>query len=477
MKLRLLYVFLFVFFFKQISVAQISNSLYFIDLLPQRTYINPALADPYGSTLSVPFLSGMQLELDNNFLSWRNAFGPNTENGIKVQQEYFLSKIGRVGRLSGSMNDDIFRYSWSKGDNFFQVGMGVHADAQIRMGKDSWAFFLQGYGLHEGETRLEHNSVDINSYVSMYFGYARQINRNLRIGGRVKLLNGLLNFHTKRMSAVYHLKNADMSDPDVVPYSGEMSMDLLVQSNFPLDQYMGVDLPAASQMIFRNLGGSLDFGVSYDLGKKWTFAASVSDLGFLVWNDTNTGAYESGLQNVEYEYDGVNPGFMSNYRGPFWTVLDFWHHVEDSVRLQKVGSDSYTTMIPTTFTASATYRFTPQHHLSMLFKGLLYNGYFAPELAVGYTFRLNEKFAVSASNTFSSASLMNLGLALVGNAGPVQLYLSVDRVNAFSLANMRSFSLNFGVNVILEGKDASGRYGNGSSYKYKVYSRFNEYLK
>ena len=56
---------------------------------------------------------------------------------------------------------------------------------------------------------------------------------------------------------------------------------------------------------------------------------------------------------------------------------------------------------------------------------------------------------MSVSNTFGSSGPLNLGFAIAGNLGPLQLHLGVDRINSFNVAKMRTAAVTFGINFVI----------------------------
>lgn len=428
--------------------AQASSALYFMEISTQRQALNPAFIAPYETSFTVPCLGGLNGRVDNNFLSWNALVSRDDLDSLHVDIRKLVGKAGNNARIMGEANAEIFRYSWRRGRDNFQVGLNVHADMQLIFKKETLSFLLQGPGSHIGNNMLTGNRIDINSYAALYFGFARQVSKHLTVGGRFKILQGLWNLHTDNLAIAFDIQNSDMSDPDVVPYRYELGVGGRLLTNLPLDipnrRLGSLGFPLLS------MGAAVDLGVSYDFGN-WNVSGSIRDLGFIAWGDDNAAQYRSykglddchfsGLRSDEFRNTDFQfgPYIMNTLTG----LLDTLNFTKDTVR------NSYTRALPMRFNVSLSYTLQDIHTFGVIFDGMFYNRYFAPELTVSYTCIPGRNFGVSVSNTFTSGNILGLGVAFVVNAGPLQVHVGVDRLNSFNVAGMRTANLSFGLNLVL----------------------------
>lgn len=428
--------------------AQAASSLYFMEISTQRQAYNPAFIAPYETSVTIPALGGLHMQVDNNFFSWNSMVSRDDFDSLHIDMRRLIGKTGKNARIMASADAEIFRYSWRRGRDNFQIGLNVHADAQLILRKETLAFLMQGPGAHQGENMLSGNRLDINSYAALYFGFARQVNKHLTVGGRVKVLQGLWNMHTDNLTVAFDVQNSDMTDPDVVPYRYEIGVGGRLKTNIPLDIPNRKIGPLHFPLL--SMGAALDLGVSYNFGN-WNVSGAIRDLGFIVWGDDDAAQYRSykgmddchfsGISFDEFKQDDFELGqYVVN---TFTGLLDSLNFTQDTVK------NSYTRALPAQFTVSLSYTLFDIHTFGVVFNGLIYNKYFAPELMVSYTCIPGRNFGVSVSNTFASGNMLNFGVAFVVNAGPLQIHLGVDRLNSFNVAKMRTANVNFGLNLVL----------------------------
>lgn len=428
--------------------AQASSALYFMEISTQRQAYNPAFIAPYETSLTVPLVGGLNGRLDNNFLSWNALITRDGRDSLHIDLPRLLGRAGNNARIMGEANAEIFRFSWRRGRDNFQVGLNVHADMQLILKKETLTFLMQGPGAHIGDNMLSGNRIDVNSYAALYFGYARQVSKHLTVGGRVKVLQGLWNLHTDNLAIAFDIQNSDMGDPDVVPYRYELGVGGRLLTNLPLDIPNRKLGPLSFPLL--SMGAAVDLGVSYDFGN-WNLSGAIRDLGFIAWGDDHAAQYRSykGIDDCHFsglrsdQFQASDFEFGSYMINTFTGLLDTLNFTKDTVK------NSYARALPMRFNVSLSYTLQDIHVFGVIFDGMFYNKYFAPELTVSYTCMPGRNFGVCVSNTFTSGNVLGLGVAFVVNAGPLQIHLGLDRLNSFNVAGMRAANVNFGLNLVL----------------------------
>lgn len=429
--------------------AQTGTNFYFNEVQVQRNNLNPAFVTPYNLSVGIPGISGLHVHLDNNFFSWNTLVTRGADDSLRIDIPRLVGKANRRSRIALDVDEEIVRVGWRRKRNNYVVGLSVHADAQLVLGKETLALLLQGPGAHLGKNRLPGNSFDINSYAYLYFGYSRVINKNITVGGRVKFIHGLYNFHTQDLKMEFNVLNEDMSDPDMVPYQYDLHLNGSFRSNLPINNKYKMELDNLSFQPFRDLGAALDLGVTYHFGKGFDLSASVLNLGFIVWGDKNATSFTSS-SHVE-NFRGVDiKKLQGKDVSAVDVVTDIFKDIWDTLALKKndTVSKSYTRMLPASINIGFSYTLANIHRFGVLLSGQFYNKYFSPEIGVSYTVMPCKNFALSVSNTFCSGNMINLGLSLAVNAGPVQFHLGIDRINSFNVAKMRTASVSFGINLV-----------------------------
>lgn len=431
--------------------AQNGVGMYFTDILPQRNLSNPSFSEPYNLSVGFPGLSGIHAAIDNNFFSWNALVTRGSDDSLRMDLTRLLGKAGHLSRIKFDADEEIIHVGWRRKQNNFQVGLSVHADMQLVLSKETLSFIMQGPGSHAGNNTLDKNRFDLNSYAYLYFGYSRTLNKRLSVGGRIKLIHGLWNFHTQKLSVKFDIQNSDMSDPELVPYQYRLKVDGTFQTNLPITDEFKFGTLAFSP--FRNLGAALDMGMNYNFGKGWNVSASVQDLGFIIWGDKNAGLIQSRKDVNHFTYRGINVKKLQEGASAGEIFGDLVQSIKDTLGFTKSDSTmgSYVRALPATINVGLSYTLFEMHRFGILFKGQFYNKYFSPEIGISYTLMPCRWFALNVGNTFCSGNMLNLGLSFVLNLGPLQIYAGVDRINSFNVTKMRTASAVFGINFVFGG--------------------------
>ncbi len=426
--------------------AQTGNAAAFAGILNERGHFNPAWVKPADLYVGIPALSGISAKVDNNFLSWNSAVIRTGGDSLLLNVPGILDKTrGDYARIRVEAEVELLHVGWRKRRNYFQIGLSAYTGMQLVLSKESLSFLLQGPGPQTGKRRLDGNRLDFESYASLYFSYARKLNRRLRVGGRFKILQGLWNVHVPDLQLVYDAKPSVDGDS---PLLESVRIQGSALTNFPLDN--ALQLGDLRFYPFRNLGAALDVGLSYDFKENWNFSAALLNLGFLVWGDPSAKEFKADKSYATFLYEGINTEYLNKENGDW--AKDLIRSIWDTAGFACSDSGAYVRVLPARFNLALSYTVDERHCFGLLFQAELYNRYFAPELGISYTFTPCEHFALAFSNTFSRGHWLNLGIFAVARFGPVQLHLGVDRLNAERIGDMQTAQVNFGLNFIFDRK-------------------------
>lgn len=429
--------------------AQVGVVQYFMDLVPGQNSNNPAFIAPYDAYFGFPAVSGIHAQVNNDSFVWADIIERGVDDSLRLNKSNFVGKLHDKNIFGVELTEEILRVGFKSGKNYFHVGLSAQVDANIVLTKPLLSFLALGPGQFLGENKFTGNSIDANAYAYLYFGWSRKISKMVTLGARVKLINGLYNISTKNLALTWNVINSDMSDPTISPYTYQLKVDGDMRLNIPITEDNKVG--SLGFPIGKNWGFGIDMGVNVDFASNWTFSAAVSDIGAIFWKDENASVMRSDKVKTIYNFEGLGSLDFFNNKGvkldsmlstALTTVLD-------TLGFEKTDEEGYTTVLPTTFTIGIAYTLAEQHQFGAIFKGRIMNSYFAPEVGLAYTYTPCKNFAVSVSNTFSRSGALNLGLSLVGNIGPVQLYVAVDRINSFNVSKMKTIGAAFGINFVI----------------------------
>ena len=134
-------------------------------------------------------------------------------------------------------------------------------------------------------------NVRAQSFVQLAFGHSRQINKQLRVGAKLKVLLG-----AARADAQFTNLRADLSANDKWTMSGQAVTNVSMKGftykterkeyNEPgkgeYDRINDIDVDGAGVGGF---GMALDLGATYKVNDDWTVSAALVDLGFISWSN------------------------------------------------------------------------------------------------------------------------------------------------------------------------------------------------
>ncbi|MEG2666345.1 MAG: DUF5723 family protein, partial [Bacteroidales bacterium] len=137
--------------------AQVGTSQYFLNILPQANVNNPAFIAPDDFYFGFPALSNVHAQLYNNFLSWDRMVERGSDDSLRFNVPKLLGKIGTKARIGLEVDEDILRFGFRRKENYFHVGLSLHANANVVLTKKTLDFLLRGPGQSMGNNDLSGN--------------------------------------------------------------------------------------------------------------------------------------------------------------------------------------------------------------------------------------------------------------------------------------------------------------------------------
>lgn len=350
------------------AVAQNLNSAYFTNDFKFRHNLNPAFAGEQ-NYVSIPALGNINLQTQGNFgyedLVFDNPMYPaQSDKSLTSFMNPYISASDALGGLSTGNNRIVGNVGLtilSAGFKAFGGYNTVELSAKASFGM-SLPYELFEFAKNTGNRTYDIGDINVGlmSYAELAFGHSRQINENLRVGGKLKLLFGAARADIKMADM-----KADLSGADKWTVSGQAMADVSlkgfqyiteeedynVEGAGTYQQVSDVDVDGAG---LGGFGMAVDLGAVYKINDDWTVSASVLDLGFISWSD-NARAESSGKP---FEFTGFHDISVTDDRGEEFDVkadryadqlLDF-AHLED-----KGSTGGRTTGIGATINAGVEY--------------------------------------------------------------------------------------------------------------------------
>ena len=443
--------------------AQYLRSSYFMEGTSARLQLNPGL-QPTKGYFNMPIIGSFNMSASSNVLGTSDIIDLMDSGSDLYSNDKLFDRLKADNRLNVNLNTDILSFGWYRGKGFWSVNVGLRADFGAALAKDMFSMMrtMNGFALEDvaGTNQsysLSNQTLNMKAYAEIGLGYSRRITEKLTVGGRVKVLLGLaraeMNINQFDLNLdVPNLRNYqdDASRGELSPsdwygkgYSyaadgnvittlkgGGMTFD----NNGMIDNF---DLDAGDLGIAGS-GFGIDLGASYKVWDNLTVSASILDLGFLKWKES-----ETTVATVSGEaHETIDASNYDRYIGGDFLSFERFDFEEGSPEKVKTKTRLYSTLL-----LAGEYGLL-NNKLSV---GAMYTARFAEpktlnELTFLATFRPKNWLNAAISYSPIQASGKSIGLAV--KLGP--LFVGTDYM--FFGGNSKSVNGFLGISFPLGGK-------------------------
>ena len=423
------------------SLAQQDLTLYNMEVIPQRMYANPAFIPTYSKiNIGLPGISSEYLNLSNSGFKYSDLIKHRSDDSLYVDYGNMLNKLAKNNYLSVSYHPDLLSFGFIvKEKNYFSFNITEKVDLRFRYPKNFMEFIWKGNGALLGQDMNFNFGVNFSHYREYGLGYVRQVNDKLSIGGKVKYLYGMENVWTEKSDVTI------TTDPNYFALTAKSDIKINTSG-----VGSGTSINNVKDYAFKkkNNGAGIDLGGVYKYNDKFSFSASVIDLGFIKWADATTN-YESHNPGASFTYKGVALNQVVSKDST--NLANSFKSVGDSLSKQfKIDTvhHSYTTKLSTQIYLGGKYNITEKINAGLLFYGQVFDKVIHPGVAVSYNQKVARWLNFSISYSIFNRSYNNVGLGFAINAGPVQLYVVSDNVlGAVFPQNAKNLNVRTGINL------------------------------
>lgn len=432
------------------SEAQNSQVLYYMNL-PQNHLLNPALRTTSKVYIGLPVISGINLNVNNNFFNFSDVFinGVVPDSLVTIfhpdyDPEEFVKKIKDVNSLEAEALVQMFGLGFYAGkDLYISLDINERVDGNIALPGDILRLGLKGNEQFVGD-KIDLSSLrgDIMYYREASLGFSKNFTSNLRIGLRAKALFGIASASIDNRSLgitvnddYTHTLNADLdanfSAPISFYLSGQNNIDSVKFDDSRFEKPSGggdqeTDVRAMIDYFLEteNMGFGLDIGAEYKITDRLKVSAAVTDLGYIKWKkDISNLRAES-----EFVFSGIN--MLDVYNGSM-TFDSLGTVLADSLKNSFYLTDTktaFTTYLPFGVTFGGSFNLTNNFSVGLLSYTKFIGSQVREALTVSANLNVRSLFSATFAYTAMNHRYDNLGFGIAFKPGWFQFYLLADRI-------------------------------------------------
>ena len=345
--------------------AQELRTSYFMETSNYRHQMNPALLDsPYFGM----FFSNINVGMTGNIGAKQFIFDTNGLPGYTGNYRYttfmdpnvdaktFLNKLHDKNRFDLYLNYNLFSVGFKAWGGVNLLELNLRSNTNLTLPKGLFEFAkTAGEKEHYEFGGL---GMRTQNYMELALGHSRDINKQWRVGGKLKFLIG----------AAYADFTADNVTLDMtedawrIQSNAQMKASLLKSDVIhedpsknsadgrprvkELDNF-GFSLPG--------FGMALDLGVTYKPIENLTLSAAITDLGFISWKNTHHASSQG-----DYTFDGFNNIYIGSDKDQTEDIDDQFDQIGDDLEemfsVYDDGTKTATQALAATLNVGAEYK-------------------------------------------------------------------------------------------------------------------------
>ncbi len=439
-KSRYLLIF-FLIIFIQDAVSQNSQVLYYMNL-PQNHLLNPALRPSNSFYIGVPGITGVNININNNFVNFSDIIMPNQKGDSLISflhpqynVDNFINKLKASNFFTPELSVQLLSLGFDAGrDLYFSFDVVERVQGNFVLPKDLFVLALEGNESFIGKTiNLSGLDARLKHFHEFGMGVSKNIGNNLRIGVRGKLLFGTANVSLNNKSLGLTVNN---------DYSWDLNADLSANISGPVKVHSSINPSTGKTQIDSltldeekiekpgfylntgNFGLGLDLGAVYQLTDNISISASITDLGYIKWKDDVT----TLRANSQFKFNGLNVTDVVNGTKTFDKLgQDILDSLKNSFTISK-GNKPFKTTLPVGFSVGGSFNLSKSVSFGILSHSIISGKKIREALTLSANVNLGNILSTSICYTAENSRFDNLGAGLAFRLGIVQLYLIADRI-------------------------------------------------
>lgn len=337
--------------------AQNTYSGYFLEDYTYRHEMNPAFGSDK-NFVAMPALGNMNVALRGNLNLTDVLYNVNGQTTLftnpAVSASKVMDNISNNNRIEFEMKMAILAGGFKAWGGYNTIGINMRAYAGF--GVPGSLFRLAKEGITNTTYDISNFSFHANAFAELALGHSRQINKQWRVGGALKILFGGGNIDAYFNRADLRLgTDAWVATTDAEIYASVKGLRYKTSYDDKTKKHYvdGADLDTPG---YGGTGMAIDLGAEFKLNDSWTFSAALLDFGFISWNYT---AYAStnGVQtiNTDAYYFNTNKDAPNSFKNEIDRLTDNLGNLYQLTDHGNIGS--HTRMLGATLNLAAEYTF------------------------------------------------------------------------------------------------------------------------
>ena len=401
------------------------------DAVPQNSRLNPANEIKGKLVLGLPVISEMGLHVNNRF-GYNQAFTKLENDSVKLDVDKVVSHLKKRNALLFETSIPLLYVGIKPEKSSFGYSFFVNERINVRgqytknLIKAAW----------EGTNSLVGQPLDIgkSAFSASYFREygvgvnTSLMNDDLKIGARVKLIQGIYNVKT-----LWGMDARVDIEPETYSYGFLFKRAGLNAAGVSEDPSVGYLLSNP------NKGAAIDLGATWTHQNLFSLSASITDLGYVRWKEFSQNFI---LSDTSFAFQGVN--FTAD--GDIESTIDSLKNAFTP----KETANPYSAMLSAKSIVSGSLLLGPVDRVTVTMMNQLLVGKIKTAFAVSYVKQLTPGIVASGSVVKLPQQWPRPGLALSMTGGPVQYYIASDNLIGFAnVGNMNTLDFKMGVNLII----------------------------
>lgn len=424
--------------------------LFFTGLKPQENLINPSVC--YDSTVVIlsPFAS---FRVNNNSFGFNDGFIKNSNSGQKYWDiDYMIENANDRSQLNFDLNYSfLFINKKLKNDLYATFSVSQKNNYNFLIPIDLFKL-SKGNVNYQDETvnNFDLNGLSVNSlsYTSFSAGIVKKISQAFTFGTHFNLLKGHYVTQTNKFDALLNTRGdleetyleAEINFRQSAPlmFGFGTTNNIYGINDFPEHFFWHNDL-------LKNLGAAIDFGFTYTPEDKTTFFGSISDIGFIRWNQNQAQINISG--NHSFRGLDISPDSEGkiNIAESFATLMDT---LNATFNPQTNESSEFTTYLPAKIYFGMKRKVNERFDLFGIFRANISSFYDEYRYTAGAIYKPKDWLLINLTTSYKNKSFGNLGAGFIFKFRKVQFFVVTENID-FTLFNSRSVNVAAGLNFDL----------------------------